>query len=237
MKKKLALIIGLCLIAMLTSCSSLVESTRKMIDGDSPRKKAQKSQWVSKAQYDELMLKYKNLTQKYDNLKEQKSEASSGYDQALEMGKSAGTETVDVFGENGLATKVSATLDEVASRVDDKPLTQLEVDQEVKTYKKAVLLSDNGNINESLKVFQYLEKSPTKQIRVRAKLHIGNIYLQKQQYDLALQVFESIINNEAFSGNVLKALEGAISSSQQLGLTDKQLRYQSMLTDVFEVKG
>lgn len=239
MKKSLALIFALCFIATLPSCSSWVESTRKMIDGDSPRKSKKESGWVSKAQYNDLMVKYKDLSERYENLKEEKQVSKTGYDQAAEMGKSKSdnAETVDVFGDNGLANQVSASLDKVSSSVATKPLSANEVDQEVKTYKKAVILKDNGKIDDSLKVFQYLEKSQTKQIRVRSKIHIGAIYLIKKQYDLALQVFESVINNEAFSGKVLDALKGAVTSSGSLGLTDKKLRYQSMLNDVFGIKG
>lgn len=229
----------MCFIATLTSCSSFVESTRKMIDGDSPRKSTKKSGWVSKSQYDDLMVKYKDLSQRYENLKEQKSAPSSKYDQAKEMSNSPVNteETVDVFGEDGLANQVSASLDEVSSKVKSKPLSSSEIDQEVKTYKKAALLKDNGKVDESLKVFQFLEKSQTKQIRVRSKIHIGQIYLVKKQFDLALQVFESVINQEAFSARVLDALEGAVTSSSSLGLTDKKLRYESMLKDVFGLKG
>jgi tetratricopeptide (TPR) repeat protein len=239
MKNSISLIFAMCFIATLTSCSSFVESTRKMIDGDSPRKSTKQSGWVSKSQYDDLMVKYKDLSQRYENLKEKKSAPNASYDQAQEMSSSSvnSEETVDVFGEDGLANQVSASLDEVSSKVKSKPLSSSEIDQEVKTYKKAALLKDNGKVDESLKVFQFLEKSQTKQIRVRSKIHIGQIYLVKKQFDLALQVFESVINQEAFSARVLDALEGAVISSSSLGLTDKKLRYESMLKDVFGLKG
>ena len=240
MRKSSAYLVALVLTISVTGCSGLVESTRKMIDGETPRKNPKKSGWVSKSQYDDLMVKYKNLSEKYENLKEDKlAKDSKDFNQASELAKSGDAEeTVDVFGKNGLAKEVSKSLDNVSTNVPSvKPLSANEIDQEVKTYKKAVLLKANGKMDDSLKVFQFLEKSQTKQIRVRSKVHIGQIYLEQKQYDLALQVFETVLEQDAFSSRVLDALRGAAASSGKLGLAEKQLRYESMLKDVFGLKG
>ena len=247
MKKNIVSIMTFSSLAMLASCSSLVESTRKMIDGDSPRKQSKQSGWVSKSQYNDLLVKYKNLNEKYESLKEDKALKSGDFDQGFELANKSASEvtampdeTVDVFGRDGLANQVSASLDQVSESVPAvaiKPLGENELDQEVKTYKKAVVLKDNGKLDDSIKIFQFLEKSPTKQIRVRARVHIGEIYLKQQQYDLALQVFESVIKQDAFSSRVLDALKGAVVSCDKLRLTDKKLRYQSILSDVFGTKG
>lgn len=241
MRKSSAYLMALTLTASVTGCSGLVESSRKLIDGDTPRKNPKKSAWVSKSQYDDLMVKYKNLNEKYTNLRDEKITKNPNYDQAKELGK-GDTETVDVFGKDGLANEVSKSLDNVSSNVSSnvpavKPMSANDIDQEVKTYKKAVLLKANGKSEDSLKVFQFLEKSNTKQIRVRSRIHIGQIYLEQKQYDLALQVFELVIQNDAFSSRVLDALRGAVSSSGKLGLANKKLRYESMLKDVFGVRG
>ena len=57
--------------------------------------------------------------------------------------------------------------------------------------------------------------------------------LVKEQYDLALQVFEEIISKNANSGVVLQALGGAVKASDKLGLANKKDQYKSMLHDVF----
>lgn len=216
-----------------TSCSSLVESTRKSLLGsDAPRKSNQEVKWVSKAQYDELMLKYKNLNDKYEKLKDENLNGSKAdFDQVGEMAqKPTKSETVDVFAENGLADQASAA-------APAKSVNPEGVDQELEYYKKAVALKQNGKTDEALKVFQYLERSNTEQVRVRARAHIGSIYMGQAQYDLALQVYENIIMNDAFSAKVLEALEGAVAASDKLQLTDKKAKYESILKDFFGMEG
>lgn len=245
MKKSSAYLMALTLTASVTGCSGLVESSRKLIDGETPRKNPKKSAWVSKSQYNDLMVKYKNLNEKYANLKDSKRVQSPNFDQASELGKPA-TETVDVFGKNGLANEVSNSLDSVSLNVPSttsssapsiRPMSSNDIDQEVKTYKKAALLKANGKVEDSLKVFQFLEKTNTRQIRVRSRIHIGEIYLVKKQYDLALQVFETVIEQDAFSSRVIDALKGAVTASSKLGLANKKLRYDSMIKDIFGLKG
>jgi hypothetical protein len=58
--------------------------------------------------------------------------------------------------------------------------------------------------------------------------------LEKQHFDLALQVFEDIINKSAYSGVVLDALKHAVVCTDKLGIINKKEQYMSMLNDVFE---
>lgn len=213
------------IISMTVACSSFVENTRQSLLGDkSPRKQENKEvKWVSKGQYDDLMVKYKTLNDKYEKLKEEKLSARPSFDQISEISQNSNTETVDVFGKNGLSGGVKAPSNKTPSSVEE----------EVSYYKKAVALKQNGKIDEALKLFQFLENSIVAQLKVRAKLHIGDIYFGKNQYDLALQVYEDIIRNHAFSSSVLGALRHAVVCSNQLGLTDKKAQYESLLKDVF----
>ena len=215
------------------SCSSFVESTRKsLLDEETPRKQVKKeSKWVSKSQYDDLMVKYKTLNDKYERLKDEKLTEKPTYDQINELAKSNNTETVDVFGQDGETKKISTP--KVAPVRRSVPNS---VEEEVSYYKKATALEQNGKTEEALKLFQFLENSTTPQLKVRAKLHIGNIYFSKKQYDLSLQVYEDIIRNHAFSSVVLDALSRAAISSRELGLTDKTAQYQSLLKDVFGLR-
>lgn len=212
-------------ISLTLSCSSFVESTRKSLLGDqSPRKSIKKEvKWVSKGQYDDLMVKYKTLNDKYENLKEERLSSKSGFDQISELAKAKSTETVDVFDGNNASSKLKISNTSNSSNIEE----------EVSYYKKAVALRANGKNDEALKLFQFLENSTVDQLKVRAKAHIGDIYFSKNQYDLALQVFEDIIRNHAFSSSVLGALKHAVVCSSELGLSDKKAQYESLLKDVF----
>lgn len=182
MRKRLFLaIIPLTVISsLLPGCSSLVDSTRKsLLEGDKPQKTKQEVKWVSKDQYDKLMERYKSLSDRYEALKEESLEKRKGFDQANELAQGS-TETIDVFKEDDQAGTQVALSDKV----------EADVGQQLAYYKKGLALKQNGRIDEALKIFQFLEKSPTKQISVRAKKHIGEIYFSKKQFDLSLQVYE-----------------------------------------------
>jgi len=222
---------------ILTSCSSLVESTRRNLMGEeTPRKAKKEVKWVSKAQYDDLVTKYKNLQDNYAKLKDEKVNSNSNYNQMDEMAQNGQSqkisETIDVFAKGGLANQVKSN-----KEVELKNLNDNSVGDELKVYRKGIALKKNGKVDESLKVFQYLERSQSSQIRVRSKANIGSIYMSKNQFDLALQVYEGIIQNDAFSGKVIPSLRNAIICCDQLGLKDKKLKYQSILRDFFEIEG
>lgn len=223
MKSKKNLFLGsLILVGSIVGCSSMVESTRKSLLGDSsPRDaKEQKTLWVSKSQYDDLMTKYKDLSEKYENLKDTQLKSRAGFDQ-LDSIMTDNTETIDI------ADAAPAP----------KSVSENKIESDINFYHKAAALVKNEKLDEALKIFQFLEKSQVKQIRVRSKANIGNIYLVKSQYDLALQVFEGIIQNDSFSSYVIPALKKASFCSAKLGLVDKKEKYESLLNDVFEVRG
>lgn len=235
LQSKKILLIAMPLI--LVSCSSLVESTRKSLLGeDSPRETKKEVKWVSKAQYDDLLTRYKNLKDSHEKLKDEKLSGNKNYNQMEEMSQNSGaSETIDVFAKGGLANQVESNM-QPEPGVELQNLNSSGIEEELKVYKKGIALKLNGKIDDSLKVFQYLERSKSEQIRVRAKSHISNIYMDKSQFDLALQVNEAIITNYAFSGKVIDALKDAIVCCDKLGLTDKKLKYQSILRDFFEIR-
>lgn len=220
--KTIQLILGF---VILFSCSNLVESTRESLLSGKKRRDNSKQEvkWVSKAQYDDLMVKYKDLNQRYENLKENKITAPAPQ----------ADETIDVFAEaNKKAQAEAAPVKKSSAVVIDVE----KIDEEIDYYKRAKLLYQSGKQEEALKIFQFLEKARSKQIQVRSKRYIGDIYFSKNQFDLALQVYESIIRQYSFSGRVIPALKNAMKCSEKLGLTDKQEQYQSMLSDFFGIQ-
>lgn len=237
MYKRFSILLSSIALFSLVGCSSLIESTRESLLGEkSSRKQVKKEvKWVSKSQYDGLMAKYKNLNDKYENLKTEKVTSSDAFNQIDEMVISPpekGAEVVDAFGPNGIVVKNKP----VKKRSKQNPI-ELDIDkvnQEVHYYKTAVRLFENQKIDESLKLFQTLEHSTNSQIAVRAKKFIGDIYFQKKQYDLSLQVYDSIISNYAFSGKVIPALRNAALCAKKLGLKNKRAKYESILKDFFK---
>jgi TolA-binding protein len=234
----------LCLVALsaTSGCSSWIDSSRKLIDDEEAKQAKERekveSKWVKRSEYNDLLTKYNNLNDKHESLSEQSMAPKTSFDQIDELSRStpqatkptisnSSNETVDVFGDGGLANEVEKLSADVGTG---------SISRELKTYKKAMALKDSGRVDDALRIFQFLEKSKFGQIQVRARMEIGSIYLEKNQYDLSLQVFEKVITSNAFSGKVLEALKGAVASSDGLGLTDKKLRYQSMLKDFFGIQ-
>jgi len=222
------LLFALVFIFVITGCSSIVESTRKNLGGSTaPRTTKKEVKYVGKAQYDDLMAKYKNLSERYENLKEESvgRKLSKDFDQISEL--SGDPEAIDVFGKNGIVNNKPKI---------NKAVSPDKIGKDIEYYKKAMALHANQKEDEALKIFQFLENSQAKQIQVRSKRYIGDIYFGKKKYDIALQVYEGIIREHAFSGTVIKALEFAGKCSGKLGLKEKQLKYESILRDFFEVR-
>ena len=215
------------LVSISTSCASWVESAKRMIDGDKAQENKE-AKWVPKSQYNDLLLKYNNLSEEHSKLKEMQSTMpakNTGYNQIDELSKSVeNSDAIDVFAEEN-----------VTDSMQESRSSSSEVSALVATYNKAKALKENGKIKAALGLFQSLERSNVEQVVVRAKYQTGQIYFEQNQFDLALQVYESIISNNSYSSVVLEALQGAIVCSSNLGLADKKARYQSVLRDFFGI--
>lgn len=85
-----------------------------------------------------------------------------------------------------------------------------------------------GNFDKATNYLKQLENSGNRQVQVRAKFLLGEMYFTQKEYDLALQIFEDIIKNYSFSGVVIKALNKLEACSKNLNLPKKQERYHSM---------
>lgn len=180
---------------------------------------------VSREQYDQLLVKYEELSKKYEQLKDtgmSSNLASEIQSRPVPAQPGEETETVDLFAADAQAPAVSTTPIDVPA----------EVEAQLNLYRRGVTLKNN-NPGEATKIFQQLESQGMAPVKSRAKLQIGLILLEKQQFDLALQVFEDIIQRNANSGVVLEALRHAVICSDKLGIQNKKEQYASMLNDVF----
>ena len=125
-----------------------------------------------------------------------------------------------------------------ASPVEPAPLAPpaqvLSVEEQFAKLKKAEELIEAKQFDEALNYIKRdTEKSSIRQVRVKAKFLLGELLLQQNEYDLAMQMFEEIINQYAFSGLVIKTLGRLILCSEKLKLEDKKTKYFSMLNDIF----
>jgi TolA-binding protein len=211
-------------IFLLASCSWYKDLERSMVEGEDSNKKA--SQTVSREQYDKLLLKYEELSKKFEELKENPNTGKPSLmnelkeDESLMASVNDNAETVDVF-TNSL-NKNSPT-----------PAVSSNIESQIELFRKAMSLK-KSNSTEAMKIFQQLDSQGSPIIKTRAKFEMGELFLTQGQYDLSLQIFEDIISNHAQSGVVLMALKKAVVCMDKLNLTDKKEQYESMLQDVFE---
>lgn len=211
------------LFILLTSCSAYRDLERSLVEED----QAPKRKFVTQAQYDQLLIKYEELSKKYESLKDNKQSNSSSLSQEMAESKtknfsSTNSETVDLFQE----------------AVKEKPKTPVvdnRLSSQILQYKTAVAMMEMKPA-EALKIFQELDQKAAPVVRVRAKFQIGMMFYNKGQFDLALQVFDEVINKKAYSGVVIEALRMAEKCATQLSLKTKKSQYSSMLNDVFEAE-
>jgi TolA-binding protein len=220
-------LIPLASIFLLGSCAWYRDLERSLVDEDD--KKGKRSQTVPRSQYDQLLVKYEELSKKYEMLKERPASSQGSLVDEIQQSKtenfattSDNAETVDVFKSNANSSVTNLDIPE-------------DIESQLSLYRKAMGLRVT-NPGEATKIFQQLEIRAIAPVQVRAKYQVGEMLLEKNQYDLALQVFEDIINKYANSGVVLHALKGAVAASEKLGVPNKRDQYASMLNDVFGEK-
>lgn len=109
-----------------------------------------------------------------------------------------------------------------------------DVDEQIVQLREAATLVKVNKFDNALAILKDLESSKEKQIVVRAKLMLGDLLFQQGEFDLAMQAYEDIIKNYAFSGLVVKALGKLVACSEKLKQPEKQAKYYSLLHDFFE---
>ena len=150
-------------------------------------------------------------------------------------------ETVDVFEESGVSKGPKGKHSLVSTEPKNKGLiTELTDDDEkileghIFELRKAKLAIEQKQYQRGMDILSRLQKSPYRQIQVRAQFLIAESLFLQEEFDLALQAYEDIIQKSAFSGLVLKTLQKAIVCTKKLGIKDKEDRYYSILHDFFE---
>lgn len=200
----------------------MVADDEKLARKSQPRTRA-----VPREQYDQLLVKYEELSKKYESLKEGKPQQS-----LVDELQNSQTENFARTSPNVDSETVNLNPSETAVPVLSN---DGDVESQLSLYRRGMTLK-SSNPGEATKIFQALETTSEPTVQVRAKLQVGELLLSRQQYDLAMQVFEDIIAKYAHSGVVLDALKYAEVCADKLGQTAKKEQYHSMLTDVFEVR-
>ncbi len=230
-KSSLILVLSMALV----SCTSL--SDRKSLFG-ARSSTDPKTELVSKAQYDQLLKKYEELLKKTKELEASSKEqivvkGDNPADIVENISKAAPstelTETVDLFG----APPQKKTLTR-SKKVDiNAPLTVENIENQIINLRKAWKFVEVNQFNKAMGLLKGLEDSQNKQVRVRAKFLIGEIFYKQGNYDLAMQVFEEVVHTHAFSGMILDTLRRLTVCSDKLKLPKKKELYFSMLHDFF----
>lgn len=91
----------------------------------------------------------------------------------------------------------------------------------------------NRMYDKAMDIIKELENSPSIIVVAHTRFLLGELLFHQQEYDLAYQVFEEIIEKYAFSGIILKTLEMLVKCCDKLNLLDKKEKYDSMLNDIF----
>jgi len=226
------LLAGLALVVLLAGCSLV--GKREVVDGDAEGEPgaATNAKSVPKEQYDQLLAKYEAALRDRSKPGEAQEETPVEKDPSVlveELGKAGRgelAETVDVFAKDTGAVPMGTST----------PMGDGQVEEQIKSLHEAEALIGKNQFDAAMNILRPLEKSGVGQVRVRAKAQIGELLMRQGEYDLAMQVFEDVIQHDAFSGVVVKVLGKLIVCTEKLKLDKKKEQYYSMLHDFFEVE-
>ncbi len=211
-----------------SSCSWYRDVQRSLVEDDTG-KTERKKRPVTRDQYDQLLVKYEELTKKYEALKENPNGGQPSLVDDLQNSQAQNFSNT----ANGLDTETVDLFQTPAVTAGKNSMAPTDLGSQLNLFRKGLTTKSN-NPSEAIKIFQQLETGTEPAVAARAKFQVGELMFSKQQYDVALQVFEDIIATHAHSGAVLDALKFAVVCSEKLGLKAKKDQYSSMLNDVFE---
>lgn len=99
---------------------------------------------------------------------------------------------------------------------------------------KALQLYSSKQWDASMGQLRQIVQSNNDQVQVRARFYAGKILQYKNKHNLALQVFEQIIEQNGYSSLAMLALKEATFSAKEAQLKDKELFYQTSLDDLIK---
>jgi tetratricopeptide (TPR) repeat protein len=244
-KHKITLTVSL--LVCLSSCSWM--TSKRSLFGSEP---ATATESVSKEQYNQLLKKYDSLMKekKMAMIKSEKAKKDSTPYDPFDLSRDKSTQAKEQLVEDvvsqlagvedkQLNSTVSAFNKKRAAHMQKPVIESTEydsalVEEHMAKIRKADKLQQQNKLDAALVMIKELDTSPVLQIRVRAKYLLAEILFKQGEFDLAMQVYEEVLTQYAFSGLVIKTLGRLIVCSDKLKLAMKQEKYYSMLHDFFE---
>jgi TolA-binding protein len=217
------------------------------------RGSSSKEQLVPKTQYNQLLNKYEKLLAEKRMQGNVKSSSKSDQHQQL-VGQNNKLSSSDSKrkGPPQLDDSVDFLIDEL---YEDASTKKARPSSNSKMKLKSVHVSNDRKINQlinkinlgknflaqekfknAMEAFKDLEFSSEKQIRTAANYYIAETLFQQQEYDLAMQSFEKVVQSHAFSGFTIQSIEKIIMCSKKLNLPKRTIKYESILNDLFNYK-
>lgn len=236
----------LCLtVITLSSCSSSYYLGENGVFGNPDA-----DQTVPKTKYDELQKKYQALLQDKAPAKPVITDDSQPKStQQIQIGTVSALDPSDAVSQieedhaNSMGQKEENRPD-LKPRIVNAPQIEAynvktlnssdDIDAQISKLRGVGNLIKENKFDLALGVLKELETSKEGQIAVRAKMMLGDLLFNQNEYDLAMQVYEEIINQYGFSGFVIKALGKLVVCSEKLNQPEKQAKYYSLLHDFFE---
>lgn len=208
------------------------------------KKSGSDSELVSYEEHQQLKQKYDELAKRYSLLQQELTSENSRPQILDDLNSSSSdeaapdlAETVDVFAKQqqkreskGSSSKKMTASPQISSQDIDSGL----IEEQIQILRKIEERVAQNRFNEALQEIKKIEDSPIRQINVRAKFNLGEVLFAQEEYDLAMQIYEEIIKEDAFSGVVLKTLGRLIVCSENLKLDKKRDTYYSILHDFFQ---
>jgi TolA-binding protein len=203
---------------------------------------------VSMAEHEALKQRYAELEERYQELQGVKSIANPNINaegeqiltaingQPLDDQSSQLSETVNVFSdEQKTQTSADIKIDVEGGGAVKAASTVMnsQLEKEVEQLNQGIELLQKGQYDTAVGIFKSLEASSSKQIQVRSKFYVAEVLFNQNEFDLAMQVYEEIVQKYAFSGVIIKAIGRLIVCAEKLNLEKKRESYYSILHDFF----
>lgn len=155
--------------------------------------------------------------------------------QAVQVGMQGTSDTVNIENSN-IPVSIDGSNSELADPnslwIFDNNVAGASTNSDLETLKNALDLYSKKQWDASMGQLRSIVQSQNDQVQVRARFYAGKILQYKNKHNLALQVFEQIIEQNGYSSLSLLSVKEALVSAKIAQLKDKEIFYQSSLDEM-----